>query len=241
MVTYCEKNIMKAWITPRYFVATTLLFLLINTGYSQNIIVGIVADINNKPIENVKVSSENNPNCVFTNVRGEYSITVSDTCTFLTFSTAEMSVSDAINGRKIINLLLNNKKSSTREKSYRFNVMLNAGGPVVWGSVSGSILLADFMSLDAGLGLGKAYGGTTIYLNSPFKNTNWQPYVGANIAYFEEFMDPTSTLIYMPAGLRYLNHKGTSISFEAGFLFSNNDRFFLETPVWGGIRFGKYF
>jgi len=241
MFTYCEMDMMNARIKIKHLIATTLLFLLINAGYSQNNIVGIIADINNKPIENVKVSSENNPNCVFTNVRGEYSITVSDTCTFLIFSTAEISVSEAISGRKIINLLLHNKKSSTREKSYRFNVMLNAGGPVVWGSVSGSILLADFMSLDVGLGLGKAYGGTTLYLNSPFKNTNWQPYVGANIAYFEEFMGPTSTLIYMPAGLRYLNHKGTSISFESGFLFSNNDRFLLETPVWGGIRFGKYF
>lgn len=241
MVTYCEKDMMKAWIKIKHFIATILLLLLINAGYSQNIIVGIVADINNKPIENVKVSSGNNPDCVFTNVRGEYSITVSDTCTFLTFSTAEMSLSEAINGRKIINLQFGETRNDKRDKSYRFNVMLNAGGPVVWGSVSGSILLADFMSLDAGLGLGKAYGGTTLYINSPFKNTNWQPYVGANIAYFEEFMGPTSTLIYMPAGLRYLNHKGTSISFEAGFLFSNNNRFFLETPVWGGIRFGKYF
>ncbi len=87
---------MKARIKPQHFLATTLLFLLINAGYSQNKIVGIVADINNKPIENVKVSSENNPNCVFTNVRGEYSITVSDTCTFLMFSIEDGSSTSLI-------------------------------------------------------------------------------------------------------------------------------------------------
>ncbi len=124
---------------------------------------------------------------------------------------------------------------------YRFNLMLNAGGVVVWGSISGSILLTDFMSVDIGLGLGKIYAGTTFYLKSPFNNSNWQPYVGANIAYFEEFMGPVSRLVYIPAGLRFLNYRGTSISFEIALLLSNNDRFLIESPVWGGIRVGKYF
>ncbi|MEN8122588.1 MAG: hypothetical protein ABFS35_19755 [Bacteroidota bacterium] len=134
-----------------------------------------------------------------------------------------------------------NKAYDNLKAPYRFNIMLNGGGAIIWGSVSGSVMLANFMSLDLGLGLGKTYAGTTFYINSPFKNKLWQPYIGADIALFEEFMGPTSMLGYIPLGLRYLNNFGISVSFELAGLMSNNDRFFIKSPIWGGIKFGKYF
>ncbi len=223
-------------------ILTQLLVLLIYTGmYSQNTIVGVVSNLYNEPLENVRVNSSDNPQGVLTNLKGEYIIEVSDECDVLTFSLLDMSFDEMINRRIVVNKQMVENKSLRAKDSYRYNIMLNTGGAVIWGSVSGSILLADFMSLDVGLGLGKIYAGTTIYLNSPFKNTDWQSYIGANIAFFEEFMGPVSTLVYTPLGLRYLNYKGVSISFEIAYLSSNNDRFLIEAPIWGGIRFGKYF
>lgn len=209
--------------------------------YSQNTIVGVVSNMYNEPLANVRVASSDNSQGVLTNLHGEYTIEVSGECDVLTFSLLDMSVDELINARKVVNKQMIENKSLRAKDRYRYNIMLNTGGAVIWGSVSGSILLADFMSLEVGLGFGKMYTGTTIYLNSPFENTDWQPYVGANIAYFEEFMGPMSILVYTPLGLRYLNYKGVSISFEIAYLSSNNDRFLIDAPMWGGIRFGKYF
>lgn len=223
-------------------ILTQLLILFVYTStYSQKTIVGIVSNIHNESLANVKVTSLDNQQGVLTNLLGEYMIEVEDTCAVLTFSLLDQSFNEAINSRKVVNKQMTENNKISHKDDYRFNIMINAGGPLVWGAVSGSILLADFMSLDVGVGIGKFNAGTTIYLNSPFMNKDWQPYVGANIAYFEEFMGPTSTLAYMPVGLRYLNYKGTSVSFELAFLASNNDLFLIKSPVWGGIRFGKYF
>ena len=219
-----------------------LLILIVFTGAYSQTIVGVVTGMDNKPLSEVKVSSSENTQIVLTDSRGEYSIEVSDTCRFLIFSQNGITEKESIHGRKVVNIQMPSIKGKKKHESgFRFNIMINGGGPVIWGAISGSVLIKEFISLDVGLGLGKIYGGTTIYFNSPFKNTNWQPYIGANISYFEEFMGPVSTLTYLPVGLRYLNYKGTSLSFEIAFLSSNNEHFMLKTPVWGGVRFGKYF
>jgi len=223
-------------------ILTSLLLLFVFTSmYSQKTIVGVVSDKHNEPLSNVRVKSKDNLQGILTNTKGEYSIEVLDTCNVLTFSWLTLTFEEVINGRTVVNKQMTENQIIREGNDYRFNFMLNAGGVVVWGAISGSILLTDFMSVDIGLGLGTIYAGTTFYLNSPFNNSDWQPYVGANIAYFEEFMGPVSTLVYIPAGLRFLNYRGTSISFEIALLLSNNDRFLIESPIWGGIRFGKYF
>jgi len=223
--------------------AVLLIFVIAGTGQimAQTRIAGVVTDENNNPVEQVKISCPEMPDTVQTNAMGEYFIGVPDGCRELHFIFNEQKVKEKIGNRTVINVRLSADERDSINRDYRFNVMLNCGGAVVWGSISGSVLVTDFMSLDVGLGLGKIYGGTTLYFPPPFKNSNWQPYVGLNIAYFEEFMGPTSTLIYLPAGMRYLNKKGTSFSFEAGYLGSDNDQFLLDSPIWGGIRFGKYF
>jgi len=223
-------------------IVTILLLLFVFTSmYSQKTIVGVVSNKHNEPLSNVRVKSKDNSQGILTNAKGEYSIEVLDTCNVLRFSWLTLSFEEMINGRTVINKQMTENQISRERIDYRYNIMLNAGAAAVWGSISGSILLTNIISVDIGLGLGNIYAGTTFYLKSPFNNSDWQPYVGANIAYFEEFMGPVSTLVYIPTGFRFLNYRGTSISFEIALLVSNNDRFLIESPVWGGIRFGKYF
>lgn len=242
MDEYIPGNRMKtAYSKVRVIVWVIILFAGTANLQAQVRIVGVVTDEKNEPVENVRVSCSDTLHTVQTNSRGEYSIEVSDHCKALYFTYHDTTfIRKPVKG-SVINVQLHSSENISKTRDYRFNIMLNGGGAVVWGSISGSFLVTDFLSLDVGLGLGKVYGGTTVYFNSPFKNKNWQPFVGLNIAYFEEFMGPTSTLLYMPAGLRFLNERGTSVSFESGLLRSNNDRFVLNTPIWGGIRFGKYF
>jgi len=228
-------------IKQKRLVLALLLVSVMFTGiYSQKTIVGVVSNRDNEPLENVWIYCSDDTEGVLTNIRGEYSIEVSQECKVLTYSFSGVSIDEVLDKRKVVNKQIGPDKND-RSETYRFNVMLNAGGPAIYGAISGSIVLKDIVSIDLGLGLGKAYAGTSIYLNSPFKNPDWQPYIGADIVYFEEFMGPVSILMYIPAGLRYLNYNGTSISFEIAFLSSNNERFFLDSPLWGGIRFGKYF
>ncbi len=223
-------------------ILTKLIVMLVFTGvYSQKTIVGVVTNKFNEPIVDVKVSSKNNLSGVLTDRKGEYNIEVSKECEILMFTYKELVYSEHINGRIVINKIIAKKKNALITKDYRFNVMLNAGGAIVWGAVSGSLMLSNQLSVDFGLGLGKVYGGITFYMSSPFENKQWQPYVGANIAYFEEFMGPTSRLYYLPVGMRFLNSTGISISFELAVLTANNDRFMIKSPIWAGVRFGKYF
>ena len=216
-------------------------FLLVTNAFPQKTIVGVVTNWQREPFADVKVSSKDNPVGVLTTKNGEYKIEVAEDCKTLIFTYNETVFSEKIKKRVVVNKMMVKEIDNPITESYRFNVMLNGGGAIVWGSVSGSVLLAKFMSIDLGLGIGKAYAGTTFYLPISLNNTNWQPYIGANIAYYEEFMGPTSRLLYIPVGMRFLNYRGTSISFEAACLFSDNDRFMIKAPVWGGIKFGKYF
>ena len=226
----------------KYLILTKLIiFLTSTTALSQKTIVGVVTNSNNEPFADVKVSSKDNPDGVLTSENGEYKIEVSDDCNELIFTHNELVFSEIIKDRVVINKMMKKETDEFTTKNYRFNVMLNGGGTIVWGALSGSVMLTEHISFDIGLGLGKAYTGSTVYFNSPFNNKHWQPYIGANIAYFEEFMGPTSRLLYIPLGMRFIGNRGTSISFEVAGLMSDNDRFMIKVPFWGGIKFGKYF
>ena len=218
-----------------------IVILSFTSVFSQKNIVGVVTNSNGEPFVNVKVSHKNNQVGVLSSENGEYKIEISDDCKVLIFTFEELVFQEEIKGRVVVNKKIGIEIDTLVSESYRFNVMLNAGGAVVFGSISGSVMLGNNASIDLGLGLGKAYVGFTLYLNPLAKNENWQPYLGINVAYFEEFMGPTSKLIYIPVGMRFLNYRGSSFSIEIAGLISNNDRFLLKSPIWGGVKFGKYF
>ena len=227
----------------KYIYITQLFVLVVFTSsYSQNnTIRGVVTDKYNKALANVKVSCKDSLKGVLTNEKGEYKIEVAQKCKKIIFTYNELIFEEKIDKRKIVNRKMINKNSDVLIEPYRFNVMLNGGGAVIFGAVSFSFLLTKNISFDLGFGMFKPYVGTTVYINPLFKNKKWQPYIGANVAYFEEFMGPTSWLLYIPVGIRFLNKKGTSLSFEVAGLMSDNERFMIKSPVWGGIKFGKYF
>lgn len=225
----------------RNIITTSLFVLLVFSNvFSQKQIHGVVKNYAYEPLKDVKVSGSDTSETVLTNSKGEYSIEISDDCNVLIYRYKNMHFETEINGRTIVNQTMSDKK--VKVGFYRFNVMFNAGGPAIFGSVSGSIMLTKNFGLEAGIMFGKAHAGFNIFFNSPFVNDSWQPYIGGQVVFFEEFMGPTSKLIYAPVGLRYMNARGMSFSVEIADLFNDNEKFLLDkSPVWGGIKFGKYF
>lgn len=125
-------------------------------------------------------------------------------------------------------------------KPYRYSLMVNGGGPNIFGSIAFGAMISDFANVEVGLAIGKFHVGASVFIKQWIKNPDFTPYIGAHWSYFEEFMGPTTFPLYFPAGIRYLNERGYSLSFELAYLVSDS-RFFLQSPVWGGIKFGKYF
>lgn len=128
----------------------------------------------------------------------------------------------------------------TSAKHYRYVFMVNGGGPNIFGSISMGAMISDFANLEAGLALGKFHMGASVFINNWMKNPDFTPYVGAHWSYYEEFMGPTTHPLYFPAGIRYLNERGLSVSAEIAYLVSD-ERFLIQSPIWGGIKLGKYF
>ena len=128
----------------------------------------------------------------------------------------------------------------SEENNYRFSFMVNGGGPNIFGSLSFGVLLGNTANLEAGIALGKFHLGGNFFINSLLEETPITPYVGAHWSYYEEFMGPTTYPLYFPVGMRYMNNRGTSISAEIAYLHAE-DRFIIKSPLWFGIKLGKYF
>ncbi|MEA2041532.1 MAG: hypothetical protein U9N85_03130 [Bacteroidota bacterium] len=207
--------------------------------FSQKTIVGVTLNYAYNPLDSVKVSTNDSSAFVLTNAKGEYEIEVPENSSHIIFRYKTLYFSEKIKGRSVINKTMSSIQPE--KETYRYSVQLNAGGPTIFGSVSGSMLITQSFSIELGLAFAKANIGINAFFKSPFINDYWQPYIGAQAVFYEEFMGSTYGLLYTPIGFRYMNSRGTTFSVEVAGLFSNKEGFVIKSPVWGGIKFGKYF